>query len=212
MYYSINQLACLFKKPITTKRSVYLLGILFTASIIQGCAVATIAAVTAGATVISDRRTFSKQIDDHSIEFIAHNELLKNKALADNTNINIVSVNGIVLVVGQAPNTYLRDLVIKTINKTPDIVSIHNQVRIAAVTSITRQSNDVWLTSKVKSTLLASGEVNGKDVKVVTENAEVFLLGLVSVKEADIVVEIVRNISGVDRVIKAFEYIQPISS
>jgi osmotically-inducible protein OsmY len=102
--------------------------------------------------------------------------------------------------------------VIKTINNTPDIVSIHNQVRIAAVTSITTQSNDVWLTSKVKSTLLASGAVNGKDVKVVTENAEVFLLGLVSVKEADIVVEIVRNISGVVRVIKAFEYIQPSSS
>jgi osmotically-inducible protein OsmY len=97
--------------------------------------------------------------------------------------------------------------VIKTIKTTPDIVSIHNQIRIRPITSITTQSNDVWLTSKVKSTLLASGEVNGKDVKVVTENAEVFLLGLVSVKEADLVVEIVRNISGVDRVIKAFEYI-----
>jgi osmotically-inducible protein OsmY len=190
-----------------SKKSSYLVLILIMASAIQGCAVATIAAVTAGATVISDRRTFSKQIDDHSIEFIAHNELLKNKALAKNTNINIVSVNGVVLVVGQAPNSYLRDLVIKTIKTTPDIVSIHNQIRIRPITSITTQSNDVWLTSKVKSTLLASGEVNGKDVKVVTENAEVFLLGLVSVKEADLVVEIVRNISGVDRVIKAFEYI-----
>jgi osmotically-inducible protein OsmY len=192
--------------PASNKGS-YLVLILIMASAIQGCAVATIAAVTAGATVISDRRTFSKQIDDHSIEFIAHNELLKNKALAKNTNINIVSVNGVVLVVGQAPNSYLRDLVIKTIKTTPDIVSIHNQIRIRPITSITTQSNDVWLTSKVKSTLLASGEVNGKDVKVVTENAEVFLLGLVSVKEADLVVEIVRNISGVDRVIKAFEYI-----
>jgi osmotically-inducible protein OsmY len=190
-----------------SKKGSYLVLILIMASAIQGCAVATIAAVTAGATVISDRRTFSKQIDDHSIEFIAHNELLKNKALAKNTNINIVSVNGVVLVVGQAPNSYLRDLVIKTIKTTPDIVSIHNQIRIRPTTSITTQSNDVWLTSKVKSTLLASGEVNGKDVKVVTENAEVFLLGLVSVKEADLVVEIVRNISGVDRVIKAFEYI-----
>jgi osmotically-inducible protein OsmY len=190
-----------------SKKGSYLVLILIMASAIQGCAVATIAAVTAGATVISDRRTFSKQIDDHSIEFIAHNELLKNKALAKNTNINIVSVNGVVLVVGQAPNSYLRDLVIKTIKTTPDIVSIHNQIRIRPITSITTQSNDVWLTSKVKSTLLASGEVNGKDVKVVTENAEVFLLGLVSVKEADLVVEIVRNISGVDRVIKAFEYI-----
>jgi len=194
-------------KQLSTQNTVFLLAFLITISAIQGCAVATIAAVTAGATVISDRRTFSKQLDDHSIEFIAHNELLKNKALSDNTNINIVSVNGIVLVVGQAPNTYLRDLVIKTVKVTPDIVRIHNQIRIGAVSSITTQSNDVWLTSKVKSALLANGEVNGKDVKVVTENAEVFLLGLVSAKEADTVVEIARNISGVNRVIKAFEYI-----
>ena len=194
-------------KQLSTQNTVFLLAFLITISAIQGCAVATIAAVTAGATVISDRRTFSKQLDDHSIEFIAHNELLKNKALSDNTNINIVSVNGIVLVVGQAPNTYLRDLVIKTVKATPDIVRIHNQIRIGAVSSITTQSNDVWLTSKVKSALLANGEVNGKDVKVVTENAEVFLLGLVSAKEADTVVEIARNISGVNRVIKAFEYI-----
>ncbi len=207
MYCPIKQFKSVCKQYPASKKGSYLLLILIMASAIQGCAVATIAAVTAGATVISDRRTFSKQIDDHSIEFIAHNELLKNKALASNTNINIVSVNGVVLVVGQAPNTYLRDLVIKTIKTTPDIVSIHNQIRIRPITSITTQSNDVWLTSKVKSTLLASGEVNGKDVKVVTENAEVFLLGLVSVKEADLVVEIVRNISGVDRVIKAFEYI-----
>jgi osmotically-inducible protein OsmY len=194
-------------KQLSTQNTDFLLAFLITISAIQGCAVATIAAVTAGATVISDRRTFSKQLDDHSIEFIAHNELLKNKALSDNTNINIVSVNGIVLVVGQAPNTYLRDLVIKTVKATPDIVRIHNQIRIGAVSSITTQSNDVWLTSKVKSALLANGEVNGKDVKVVTENAEVFLLGLVSAKEADTVVEIARNISGVNRVIKAFEYI-----
>ena len=207
MYCLIKPFTSVCKQYPASKKGSYLVLILIMASAIQGCAVATIAAVTAGATVISDRRTFSKQIDDHSIEFIAHNELLKNKALAKNTNINIVSVNGVVLVVGQAPNTYLRDLVIKTIKTTPDIVSIHNQIRIRPITSITTQSNDVWLTSKVKSTLLASGEVNGKDVKVVTENAEVFLLGLVSVKEADLVVEIVRNISGVDRVIKAFEYI-----
>lgn len=207
MYCLIKPFTSVCKQYPASNKGSYLVLILIMASAIQGCAVATIAAVTAGATVISDRRTFSKQIDDHSIEFIAHNELLKNKALAKNTNINIVSVNGVVLVVGQAPNSYLRDLVIKTIKTTPDIVSIHNQIRIRPITSITTQSNDVWLTSKVKSTLLASGEVNGKDVKVVTENAEVFLLGLVSVKEADLVVEIVRNISGVDRVIKAFEYI-----
>ncbi len=182
-------------------------GFLMLASALQGCAVATVVAVTAGATMVADRRTFSKQIDDQSIEFVAHNELNKQKALSKNTNLHVISMNGTVLIIGQAPNSYLRDLAIKTIQDVPDIVTIHNQVRIGSTTAITTQSNDIWLTSKVKSALLANGDVNAKDIKVVTENSEVFLLGLVTKQEADIVVEITRNISGVSRVFKAFEYI-----
>ena len=182
-------------------------GLLMLVSALQGCAVATVVAVTAGASIVADRRTFSKQIDDQSIEFIAHNELNKQKALSNNTNLHVISMNGTVLVIGQAPNSYLRDLAIKTIQDVPDIVTIHNQIRIGSTTAITTQSNDIWLTSKVKSALLANGEVNAKDIKVVTENSEVFLLGLVTQKEANIVVEITRNINGVSRVFKAFEYI-----
>ena len=182
-------------------------ALLMLISALQGCAVATVVAVTAGATMVADRRSFSKQIDDQSIEFTAHNELAKQKALTKNTNLHVISMNGTVLVIGQAPNTYLRDLAIKTIQDVADIVTIHNQIRIGSTISVTTKSNDIWLTSKVKSALLTNSGVNAKDVKVVTENAEVFLLGLVTKEEADIVVEITRNISGVSRVYKAFEYI-----
>ena len=182
-------------------------ALLMLVSALQGCAVATVVAVTAGATMVADRRSFSKQIDDQSIEFTAHNELAKQKALTKNTNLHVISMNGTVLVIGQAPNTYLRDLAIKTIQDVSDIVTIHNQIRIGSTISVTTKSNDIWLTSKVKSALLTNSNVNAKDVKVVTENAEVFLLGLVTKEEADIVVEITRNISGVSRVYKAFEYI-----
>lgn len=197
------------KAPLTLSKSksAKLAGILMIISALQGCAIATVVAVTAGATMVADRRTFVKQIDDQSIEFIAHNELNKQKALSDNTNLHIVSMNGTVLVIGQAPNTYLRDLAIKIIHDVPDIITIHNQIRISSTIALTTRSNDIWLTSKVKSALLANGEVNAKDIKVVTENSEVFLLGLVTKKEADIVVEITRNINGVSRVFKAFEYI-----
>ena len=182
-------------------------ALLMLISALQGCAVATVVAVTAGATMVADRRSFSKQIDDQSIEFTAHNELAKQKALTKNTNLHVISMNGTVLVIGQAPNTYLRDLAIKTIQDVSNIVTIHNQIRIGSTISVTTKSNDIWLTSKVKSALLTNSGVNAKDVKVVTENAEVFLLGLVTKEEADIVVEITRNISGVSRVYKAFEYI-----
>jgi osmotically-inducible protein OsmY len=86
-------------------------------------------------------------------------------------------------------------------------VRIHNQIRIGNLTSITTQTNDVWLTSKVKSALFSSDEVDGNTIKVITENAEVFLMGLVTKKEADTAINITRNISGVNRVFKAFEYL-----
>ncbi len=176
-------------------------------SVLQGCAVATVTAITAGATMATDRRTMSQQIDDQRIEFTAHNELAKHKELSDNTNLHVVSVNGTVLVVGQAPNTYLRDIAVNKISSVEDVIKVHNQIRIGSTTSITTQTNDIWLTSKIKSALFASDSVNGKDIKVVSENAEVFLLGLVSTKEANSAIKIARNISGVNRVFKAFEYI-----
>ncbi|TPH12061.1 division/outer membrane stress-associated lipid-binding lipoprotein [Litorilituus lipolyticus] len=187
--------------------SIKLAGIIMALLTLQGCAVATVAAITAGATMVSDRRSIGKQIDDQTIEFNAHNELAKQKSINDNTNLHVVSVNGSVLVVGQAPNTYLRDLAIKTVTNVAGVVQIHNQIRISSNTSVTTQTNDIWLTSKVKSALFASDEVNVKDIKVVTENGEVFLMGLVSKKEANAAVNVTRNISGVSRVFKAFEYI-----
>ena len=60
--------------------------------------------------------------------------------------------------------------------------------------------------NRIKSKFLADKNVSGLNVKVVTENGEVFLMGLVSQREADQAVALARNVDGVARVIKAFEY------
>jgi osmotically-inducible protein OsmY len=188
-------------------KSCKLAATLLIISILQGCTAVAVVAVTTGASMVTDRRSIGNQIDDQSIELEAYNEITKNKSLNDNTNLHIISVNGSVLIIGQAPNTYLRDQVVKIINDINGVVRIHNQIRIGNLTSITTQTNDVWLTSKVKSALFSSDEVDGNTIKVITENAEVFLMGLVTKKEADTAINITRNISGVNRVFKAFEYL-----
>lgn len=182
-------------------------AVLLILTALQGCTAVAVVALTTGASMATDRRSIGNQIDDQSIEVEAYNELTKNKPLNDNTNLHIVSVNGSVLIVGQAPNTYLKDQAMKIINNINGVVRVHNQIRIGNLTSITTQTNDVWLTSKVKSALFSSDEVKGNTIKVVTENGEVFLMGLVTQKEADIAVNITRNISGVNSVYKAFEYL-----
>ncbi|MGL1957798.1 MAG: division/outer membrane stress-associated lipid-binding lipoprotein [Colwellia sp.] len=195
------------EKNNTTKKHVKITALLLLIAVLQGCAVAAIAVVATGASMASDRRTVGKQIDDQSIELSAHNEIAKQKSLIDNTNLQIISMNGSVLVIGQAPNTYLRDSAIKIIEKTKGVVQIHNQIRIGNTISVTTKTNDIWLTSKVKAALFSSDKIKAKDIKVVTENAEVFLMGIVSQQEADEAVNITRNISGVNRVFKAFEYL-----
>jgi len=175
-------------------------------SLLQGCVAVAVVAVSGGAGVAADKRTLGKQIDDQRIELTAHDDLSKHQALQNNTNLQIVSVNGSVLVVGQAPNTYLRDLAIKTITSVNGVLHVHNQVRISNEISFTTKTNDLWLTSKVKTALFADENISANNIKVVTENGEVFLLGLVSQKQASSAINIARNIGGVNRVFKMFEY------
>jgi len=188
-------------------RSTNLLITLSAVFLLQGCVAAAVVTIIGGASAATDERSLGTQMDDQKIEFEAYSKLSKHEALNDNANLQVVSVNGSVLVIGQAPNTYLRDLAIKSINEVDLIVQLHNQIRISNTTSITTKSNDIWLTSKVKTALFGSDTLDATNIKVVTENGEVFLMGLVTETQANEAVNIARNVSGVNRVFKIFEYI-----
>jgi osmotically-inducible protein OsmY len=75
------------------------------------------------------------------------------------------------------------------------------------VSSYTVRSNDSLVTSKVKTRLLDSNKVNPLHVKVVTENSVVYLMGLVTKEEANDATEVARTTSGVQKVVRVFEYI-----
>jgi len=176
--------------------------------VLQGCVAAAVVGVGTSVKVATDRRSVGNQIDDQTIELNAYAKLNKNKALNKNTNIQMVALNGTLLVIGQAPTEPLRDSVLKIVNSIEGVTKIYNQIRLANTISILTKSNDAWLTSKVKVALLADDKIDGTNIKVVTENAEVFLMGLVNRSEADEAVNIARNVNGVNRVLKAFEYRQ----
>lgn len=188
------------------KQSILTLSIISSLTLLQGCVGVATVAVMGGASIATDHRTINKQIDDQTIEFNANRKITRNNDLVQQTNLHLVSINGALLIVGQAPSSYLRDLAIKEVSTVEGILKLHNQIRIGNTTSLTTRSNDVWLTSKVKAALLGSDELAPANIKVVTENGEVFLMGIVTHKNADEAVDITRNISGVSRVFLAFEY------
>jgi osmotically-inducible protein OsmY len=177
---------------------------LMIAALLQGCAAAVVAGAT-GAAAANDRRTIGAQIDDNTIEFKAGAAIDAMESLTDIARVVVKSVNGNLLVVGQAPNEYLRGLAVKALGKVEGVKKVHNQIKIGSVTTMSTQTVDTWITTKVKLKLLTEETVNSNNIAVLTENAEVYLMGLVTPDEADKAVEIARNISGVAKVIKVFE-------
>ena len=87
---------------------------------------------------------------------------------------------------------------------TNGVERIFNQIRLASKAGIATQASDTWISSRVRMKLIADDQVDATDIQVVTENGEVFLLGIVDDSAADRAVDIARNIDGVQKVVKAF--------
>lgn len=183
-----------------------LLFLIMPVMLLQGCATAVVTGAATGAAVIHDRRSAGTVIDDQAVEFKVSGALFSNKNIYDQSHINVTSYNGIVLLTGETPNENLKQQVTKEVQAIPNVRRIHNELLIAAPSSLPSRSSDAWITSKIKAKLTADKYIDPFYVKVVTEHGIVYLMGLVSHAEADRVVDIITQSAGVQRVIKIFEY------
>ena len=187
------------------KPMVKLAAVISLTLLLQACAAAVVAGGASAVTSASDRRTLGSQIDDSSIVVKAERALEANKTLEEKAHINVNSYNGILLLTGQAPTQDLVDAASQLVQGIQGVKEVQNQIRIGNPISFTTRSRDSWITTRVKSLIVADKEVSALNIKVITESGEVFLMGLVSSTEADKAVEIARHVNGVSRVVKAFE-------
>ncbi|MBU3824364.1 MAG: divisome-associated lipoprotein YraP [Candidatus Oceanisphaera merdipullorum] len=186
----------------------HIIVLLSSALLLQGCVGVLFAGAGTGIASVTDRRAVSTQVSDQAIDIRATHRLSTNKQLWEQSRIVVITTNGKSLLVGQTPTQAASQQAEEIVKSVPGVTEVFNELRIMAPLDMTARSQDSWITSKVKSTLLAEKNIDGTKVKVVTENSEVFLIGLVTQREADISVQLARNISGVKRVITVFEFIQ----
>lgn len=174
---------------------------------LQGCATAVVGGAAAtGSAVALDRRTAGVFLGDQEIELRAQNRL--GDAIAKNAgNISSTSYNRQVLLTGQVLDEATRVRAGEIVKGVPDVRTVYNELSLSGVTSLTSEANDAGITSKVKTRLLRDESVPGTKVKVVTEAAVVYLMGLVTQNEAKVATEIARTTSGVTKVVILFEFI-----
>lgn len=152
-------------------------------------------------------RTMGVIIDDELVETIAGVNLRKASPGLAESNIHVTSFNGSVLLTGQVRAESLRGEAQEVVTGVKNVRRVYNELEVAGPTSLLTRSSDTWITGKVKSLLLANENVPGRDIKVVTENGIVYLMGLIRRADADAATEVARNAGGVRKVVRIFEYV-----
>ncbi|MBS0349633.1 MAG: BON domain-containing protein [Proteobacteria bacterium] len=175
---------------------------------LTGCIPLIIAAVgaTAGGAIIYDKRSSKVILQDQEITNKALGILNSDLQLKGVARVSISTFDHIVLMVGQVKSEYLRQRAYDDVSQVPSIRRIYNQVQISSVLTALDQSKDAWITSKVKSAMLAKSGLRSSQIKVVTEDKVVYLMGLVTPNQAKLATEVARNVSGVEKVVQVFEY------
>ena len=130
---------------------------------------------------------------------------IKNDNNLKNSHINAISLNKVVLLVGQTSSKQEKSQAQNIASKVSGVKHIYNQLEIAEQTSPSTRSKDTWITTKVKTALFTDQEINSSSIKVITENGVTYLLGIVDKQQADFAISTTRKINGVRKVVNLFQ-------
>lgn len=154
----------------------------------------------------SDRRTEGTYIDDGAISDMAASRI--KKKYADKVHVNVNSYNRKVLVTGEVGDETTKTDITRIIGGVQNVTAINNELVIGPLSSFSSRTSDAITSSNVGLRLRDGGkELRADRIMVVTENGIVYLMGLVTRKEAGIATDIASTSRGVKKVVPMFEYI-----
>ncbi|MGE5466264.1 MAG: BON domain-containing protein [Ignavibacteria bacterium] len=172
---------------------------------LTGCVPAAAVGAGAGVLVFADRRPTETYIADEAIETRTANRI--NEKFGDKAHVNVTSYDRAVLLTGEVPTDAARAEAERIATSVPNVKAITNELLVSGPSSFGARSNDSYITSKVKARFVDANKFAANHVKVVTEAGTVYLLGIVTQREANDAVEIARTTGGVLKVVRVFEII-----
>jgi len=180
-------------------------AVLVLATCMTACAPFLVAGVAGSALVATDRRTSGTQLEDETIELRASAKV--RDTFGEKVHVNVTSYNRQVLLTGEVPSEQERQAVSAIVEKVENVKSVANELSAMPNASLGSRSNDLVVTGKIKATLIDSRDLFANAFKVVTERNTVYLMGRVTQREADSATALIRNVGGVNKVVRMFEII-----
>jgi osmotically-inducible protein OsmY len=150
----------------------------------------------------------AQRFEDATLTATVKSKLLWN-SVTQALSIQVDSKDGVVTLKGQAQSAEAKELAGSLASNTDGVTEVNNLISLSAsdpsapkvqpgATNAGEVISDLWITSKVKSSLIYSRNLDGLNIKVDTKDGMVSLNGVVAnYAEKQLAVEIARNIRGV---------------
>src|SRR5688572_2964653 len=148
---------------------------------LQGC----MNAAVTSAQVVYDRHNLQKSLNDHYITMVAYKKIYNQTNRFKDTNVAFATFNGVLIMTGQVPTQQQRIEIEKIVRQIPDTDRVYNLTTLSQASSTLTEVSDSWITAKIKAKLIAMNDVDPSQIKVVTENGTVYLMGIVPPDQAD---------------------------
>jgi osmotically-inducible protein OsmY len=182
-------------------------ALLVASSALPACAPLVVAGVVAGTAVVAtDRRTTGTQVDDQTIQLRVANEMstaLKGKG---DVHISVNSFERRVLLTGEVPNEQVKAEAEAVAARSMNVRAVVNELAVAPTSTTSQRANDTALSGKVRAAFVNTKEIAFNSIEIVTERGIVYLMGVVTEKEGEVAAHVASRVSGVQQVVKVFDY------
>jgi osmotically-inducible protein OsmY len=181
------------------------LALLLSATLLPACAPLLVGgAAVSSVMVATDRRTSGAQLEDQAIELKAVSRVGDVVSLG---SITVTSYNRTALVTGQVPDEAARVAVEQAVARIENVRAVVNELAVAGNSSLAQRSSDSIISAKIRATFIDARDLQSNAFKVVTEGGVVYLMGIVTEREASRATDLARAVDGVRKVVRVFEVV-----
>jgi osmotically-inducible protein OsmY len=156
-----------------------------------------------------ERRSPETIAKDKAIEQKAFEEFHDDFDLMTQSHVNVNAYNGLALVTGEVTSAELKNKILEIVRVIPQVKMVRDSLTLGSLSQGDSRTNDQILTGKVQKSLTQIQTLpnfSSSMIKVVTEDGVVYLMGLVSKEEGNVVVNVTRLQAGVKQIVTVFEY------
>ena len=157
-----------------------------------------------------ERRTFGTFVDDQAAEVKIIDRLFSQPEFDERDHIKVEAHNRTLLLAGETSSEEKKALATRVASQLKAIDRVVNELAVMPPADFSDKASNSYITSKVNARLALANPVEGREggrIKVITARGIVYLMGSVTHEEGEAVAESIRDIGGVVKIVKVFDYI-----